>query len=461
MENNPINRRKFLGQASCATIGSTSLFSTLSNFLFTNAAAAQNTASFNDYKALVCFFMPGGNDSFNLLVPTGAAYSEYATTRADLAVPQAGLLPINPINNAGRPLALHAGATGLRDLFEAGNLSFIANMGSLVRPTTLADFNNNYSLPYGIYSHSDQAEQWQTSIPHSRSGFGWAGRIGDMLSSVNKTTPISMNISISGNNIWQVGNQVYPYTVSHEGARSLDGYGTANDYQWIRKNAIDNMLSQEYAHILDNTFSKNKKGSIEAYDLYSAATSQPMPADNLGTDRLGQSLREIAKIINGRSLMGVKRQIFFVQWGGWDFHDEVLGNMNEMIPAVSDAMKAFYDLLVAMGVQNNVTLFSASEFGRTLTSNNRGSDHAWGGHQWVMGGAVNGKRIFGQYPDLYLGSTLDIGRGAMIPTTSVDQHAAELALWFGVAKSDLQLILPNIGNFYDVNSSGKPLGFMV
>jgi uncharacterized protein (DUF1501 family) len=457
---NTIRRRSFIGQASCAAVGSTSLLSTLTNFLMTNSAVAQNAASFNDYRALVCFFMPGGNDSFNLLVPTDTAYSEYQTVRGDLALPQNSLLPITPLNNAGRPLALHPAATGLRDLFADGNLSFIANVGSLVRPTTLADYNNGNSIPYGVFSHSDQQEQWQSSIPDVRSGLGWAGRVADMLISANKNTAVSMNISISGNNLWQVGNQVYPYTVNANGAVPLNGYGTNNATNLIRKTAIDNQLAQEYNNVLERTFATAKRNSLDAYSLFKAATDTPLPADNLGTGPLGSSLRQVAKVIGGRNVLGAKRQIFYVQWGGWDFHDNVLTNMADMIPVVSNAMKAFYDLLEAMNVQNNVTLFSASEFGRSLTTNSQGSDHAWGGHQFVIGGAVNGQRIYGTYPDLYANNSLDTGRGRIIPTTSVDQLAAELAIWLGVSKSDLPIILPNISRFYNINGSANPIGFM-
>ena len=457
---NHINRRKFIGQASCAAVGATSLMSTLTNFFLTNSAVAQNVDFFNDYRALICFFMPGGNDSFNLLVPTGAAYSEYSTVRGDLALPQNSLLPINPINDAGRPLALHPGATGLRDLFEDGNLSFISNVGSLVRPTTKTDYLNGYQIPYGVFSHSDQQEQWQTSIPDVRSGLGWAGRVADMLNGVNKNTAVSMNVSIAGNNLWQVGNQVYPYTVSADGAVSLNGYGTNNSSNILRKTAIDNLLAQEYHNVLEQTFTRVKRNALDAYDLFKTATDTPIPADNLGNGPLGKQLRQVAKTIAGRNILGVKRQIFYVQWGGWDFHDEVLVNMSEMIPVVSDAMKAFYDLLVAMGVENDVTTFSASEFGRSLTTNNRGSDHAWGGNQWIMGGAINGKRIYGQYPDLYEDGPLDTGRGRFIPTTSVDELAAELALWLGVSKTDLPIILPNISRFYDINGVANPIGFM-
>jgi uncharacterized protein (DUF1501 family) len=457
---NTINRRNFIGQASCAAVGSTSLLSTLTSFLMTNSAVAQNVADFNDYRALVCLFLPGGNDSFNMLVPTDTAYSEYQTIRQDLALPQNTLLPISPINNAGRPLALHPGLTGIKYLFDNEHLSFIANVGSLVRPTTKTDYNNGTSIPYGVFSHSDQQEQWQSSIPDVRSGLGWAGRVADMLISANKNSSVSMNISISGNNLWQVGNQVYPYTVNANGAVPLTGYGTNNTMNLIRKTAIDNQLAQEYNNVLEKTFANVKRNSLDAYDQFKAATDTPLPADNLGSGPLGNSLRQVAKVIGGRNVLAAKRQIFYIQWGGWDFHDNVLTNMATMMPIVSDAMKAFYDLLTAMNVQNNVTLFSASEFGRSLTSNAQGSDHAWGGHQFVMGGAVNGKRIYGAYPDLYANNALDTGRGRIIPTTSVDQLAAELALWLGVSKSDLPIILPNISRFYNINSISNPIGFM-
>ena len=458
---NNVNRRDFIGQMSCAAVGSTSLLSTLTNFLLTNSAVAQNAPNFTDYRALICLFLPGGNDSFNMLVPRGSAYNEYSTVRQDLALPEASLLPITPINTASRPLGLHPGMTGMKSLFDDSKLSFIANVGSLVRPTTLADFNNSASIPYGIFSHSDQQEQWQSSIPDVRSGIGWAGKAADLLVSANQSSNVSMNISISGNNLFQVGNQVVPYTVNANGAVALKGYGEGGTFDSIRKTAIDNQLAQSYDNVLERTYSRMKRNSLDAYTQFKAATDTPIPIDTLGNTGLGNSLRQVAKVIAGRTSLGVKRQIFYVQWGGWDFHDNVVSNMNNMIPVVSNAMKSFYDLITSMGVQNNVTLFSASEFGRSLTSNAQGSDHAWGGHQFVMGGAVNGKRIYGAYPDLYQGNSLDTGRGRIIPTTSVDQLAAELAIWLGVSKSDLPLVLPNISRFYDINSTANPLGFMM
>lgn len=459
MSNN-INRRNFLGQASCAAVGSTALLGSLSNLMVTNSVLAAGAADFTDYKALICFFLPGGNDSSNMLIPTGAAYQQYATVRGDLALPQNSLLPISPINNVNRPLALHPGMGGIKSLFDNGKLSFIANIGSLAKPTTITDFRNGSTLPYGVTSHSDQQEQWQTSQADVRSGIGWGGRTADLLQDANRTSNISMNISVNGNNLWQVGNQVVPYTVNSNGAVALNGYDPNNDYNPIHKAAIDSQLAQKYKNILEATYSRMKRNSLDAYYEFSQATNLTMPADALGDGELGKSLRQIARVINGREQLGVKRQVFYVQWGGWDFHDNVVNNMANMMPIVSNAMKSFYDLMTAMGMQDKVTLFQASEFGRSLTSNSAGSDHGWGGNTFVMGGAVKGSQVLGTYPDLYQDNPLDIGRGVLIPTTSVDQLAAELAMWMGVAKSDLPLVVPNISRFYNIAGTAQPLGFM-
>jgi len=456
---NTINRRDFIGQASCAAVGSTALLGTLSNLMISNSVLATSASNFTDYKALICFFLPGGNDSSNMLVPSGAAYQQYATIRSDLALPQSSLLPIAPINNVNRPLGLHPGMTGIKSLFDTGKLSFIANIGSLAKPTTLADFKNGSGVPYGVTSHSDQQEQWQTSLADTRAGLGWGGKISDFMVEANRASNISMNISVNGNNLFQVGNNVVPYTVNSNGAVALNGYDQ-NNLNPIHKAAIDSQLSQTYKNILENTYSKMKRNSLDAYEEFKSATGLPMPADTLGDGELGKSLRQIAKVINGRETLGVKRQVFYVQWGGWDFHDNVINNMATMMPIVSDAMKSFYDLMIAMGVENNVTLFQASEFGRSLTSNAAGSDHGWGGNTFVMGGAVKGGQVLGTYPDLFQGNPLDIDRGILIPTTSVDQLAAELALWMGVAKSDLPLIVPNISRFYNLAGTALPIGFM-
>jgi uncharacterized protein (DUF1501 family) len=456
-----IGRRHFIGQSSCAAVGATSFLSTLTNLLFTKAAAAHATTAADEYKALICLYLPGGNDSFNMLVPTGNDYNEYKTVRTDLAIPKNSLLPISPVNNVGKQLALHPGMTGLKTLFDAGKLSFISNVGSLIRPTTLNDYYNDNYLPYGLFSHSDQTEQWQTSIPSERSALGWGGRVADMLVTENSPSNVSMNISLGGNNLFQLGSKVFPYTVNWYGAVQLDGYNGEWGYDPIRKLAVDNQMALEYKNILEKNFVGIKKTSMDAYVEFTEATDNSLPPDNMGEEDLAKSLRQIAHIIKGRNKLGVKKQIFYVQWGGWDFHDDVIGNMEYMMPILSDTLKAFYDLLVDMGVHENVVLFSASEFGRSLTSNAAGSDHAWGGNQFVMGGRIKGKQVFGKYPDLYLENPLDTGRGSLIPTTSVDQMCAELAMWLGVSRADIPVIFPNLKNFYNIQGNEPPIGFVL
>jgi uncharacterized protein (DUF1501 family) len=232
--------------------------------------------------------------------------------------------------------------------------------------------------------------------------------------------------------------------------------------------AVDSQLAEQYSNLLAQTFNVRKKQAMDAYQTFATATAPALPASvTFPNTYLGQRLAMVARSIQGRAAMGAVRQTYFVQWGGWDHHGEVLDAQAAMLPQVSAAIKAFQDAMAALNVEQNVTLFTASDFGRTLTSNSRGSDHAWGGNHLVVGGAVNGRRIFGQYPSLVVNpdsgtevNPLDTGRGRFIPTTSCDQLFAELALWLGVNKSDLPLVLPNIGNFYSLTGSAAPIGFM-
>lgn len=465
-----ISRRGFLGQASCAAVSTLPVLSTLLNLKFASSIASAQTVPGSDYRALVCLFLNGGNDSFNMLVPRGAAeYAEYAAVRQDLALAAEALLPINPLNSAqvGRQLGLHPGMPELRQLFEDGNAAFVANVGTLVEPgVTKAGFASGLSkLPVGLFSHSDQIEQWQTSLPDKRSGIGWAGRAADLLNPANANPAVSMNISLAGSNVWQTGNSVFEYAITPDGAVGLTGYSKewVQEYgtRQIRSAAVDGQLALEYANVFQRTFAGAQRSALDAYDLFATATAPGLPAGATFTDTpLGRQLGMIARTIAGRDALGALRQTFFVSLGGWDHHDEVLGNQAAMLPVVSRAVGEFYHALELLGIQNNVTLFLASDFGRTLSSNGRGSDHAWGGNAFVVGGAVNGQRIYGAYPDLYADNPLDVGRGRLIPTTSVDAYFAELALWLGVPKSSLPLVLPNIGRFYDTASSAAPIGFL-
>jgi uncharacterized protein (DUF1501 family) len=300
-------------------------------------------------------------------------------------------------------------------------------------------------------------------VPDRAVGLGWGGRSADLLAALNQNPEISMNISLSGSNVWQAGQQVVEYAITSDGSIGLDGYEGNWNYNHVRGAAIDSQLDLEYRNLFEKTFAQKSRGSIDAHYHFMEAINAAAPLTTVfPTDSwLGDQLRMIARTIAARGPLGVRRQTFFVSLGGWDHHDEVINNQQAMLAEVSACLGAFNTAMIELGTQNDVTLFTASDFGRTLTSNGAGSDHAWGGNHIVMGGGVNGKRIFGQYPDLFEDNALDTGRGRLIPTTSVDEYFADLALWLGVDKANLPLVLPNISRFYNINSSSAPLGLML
>jgi uncharacterized protein (DUF1501 family) len=461
----PVSRRRFLGQVNCAAISSLPILNTLLNLKLAGTVAAAPAPG--DHRALVCLFFSGGIDSFNVLVPRGTSeYAEYNKARGGIALPQASLRPITPLGSPGLQLGLHPGLPGVQNLFEAGKAAFVANVGTLIEPVTRHEYKDGLKrLPLNLYSHSDQVEQWQTSTPDVRSPRGWGGRAADILRSLNSLDTVSMNISLTGSNVWQCGENVFEYTVSNDGAVPLRGYDPADDNRWsttpIRTRAIDSQLAFQYQHILSQAFNAKRAGAIDAYSLFNAATSPDLPASvTFPETNLGRRLKMVAKAIAGHSVLGHSRQTFFIEYGGWDHHDGLISQQAAMLPEVDGAVRAFYQCLTALGMQNNVTLFTASDFARTLTTDSDGSDHAWGGNQFVIGGAVNGRRIYGQYPSLAIKGPLDVGRGRLIPQVAVDSYFAELALWLGVPKSSLPLVLPNIGNFYSPTSSSNPLGFL-
>lgn len=466
-------RRNFLGQASCAAVTSIPVLNTLLNLQFAETLSAVTAPADSEYRALVCIFLAGGNDSYNMLVPREAgAYATYQASRSNLALTPAQLIDIHP---TGLPdFAVHGGMPEIASLFGEGHAAFVANVGTLIEPvmnrTQVAQLARQ--LPLGLYSHSDQIEQWQTSLPNSRAGIGWAGRTADLLKGLNTNPLVPMNISLDGSNVWQTGSTVAEYAITPDGATSLTNYGNswkANDttHQAFSQ-GVDSQLAQQYNNILMQTFNQRKKAAMDAFEVFDTASAPPLPAGSVfPASYVGSRLQMVAKAIQGHAAMGAKRQTFFIQFGGWDHHSGVLNFQGQMLPQVSAAIGAFQAALTAMGLQDKVTLFTASDFGRSLTSNGQGSDHAWGGNHLVVGGSVLGKKIYGQYPSLAVNPSngsevnpLDTGLGRMIPTTSCDQFFAELALWLGVSKSNLPLVLPNIGNFYSTTSNDPPLGFM-
>ncbi|MEZ5303934.1 MAG: DUF1501 domain-containing protein [Verrucomicrobiales bacterium] len=483
-------RRRFLGAANCAAVSSIPILNTLLNLRVAGSVAAASAPSAGEYRALVCVFQSGGNDSFNLLAPysgespTAAdAYTEYAAARSDLALPKSQLIEVSPLNTPGRTFGVHHGMPNLAALFEAGDAAFVANVGTLIEPVaSRAEVAAKLKkLPLGLYSHSDQIEQWQTSVPHSRSGVGWAGRMMDLIKDLNSNPIVSMNISADGSNVWQTGVTGAEYAISQGnaqepnsgGAVALSGYQRGYDPNNAFTNAAstgtDGLLAVESANLLEAAWQQKRRDALAAYELYSAATAGDLPGNvAFPNTSLGRQLRQVARALMGRSALGACRQTYFVNRGGWDHHSETVPLQEAMLPEVDGALGAFWQQVAALGLQDQVLVFSASDFGRTLTSNGRGSDHAWGGNHFLIGGALRGRRIYGDYPGLALNpdsgaetNPLDTGRGRLIPTTSCDQFFAEMALWLGVPPADLPLVLPNIGNFYAPSSGVAPLGFIL
>ncbi|MEM9530174.1 MAG: DUF1501 domain-containing protein [Pseudomonadota bacterium] len=468
-------RRAFFGQASCSAVGATTLFSNLFSLRSAGALAAANVPAAapvpkgaplpgNDYRALVCLLFAGGIDSFNVLTPRGSAeYAEYAEIRRDLALSQSNLLPIAPNAGDGREYGLHPALPEVQQLFERGDLAFLANVGTLLEPTVKADIlAGSANLPLGLYSHNDQIMHWQTGLPDQRASIGWAGRAADLLRTSNANSTVSMNISLGGTNIFQAGNQVVPYAISSRGTGSIGitGYGGSSLLDQLRTSAIDGLYGAQYQNLFAETFAQKSRGAIDAHLLFSNAISSVPPLTTVFSDSsISRSFEMVARAIAARQALGARRQTFFIVSGGWDHHDRVLFNQAQMLPAVSRALGEFHAALTELNVLNDVVTFTASDFGRTLTSNGEGSDHAWGGNHMIMGGPVRGRQIYGSYPQLYANNPLDVGRGRLIPTTSCDEYFAELALWLGVAPSDLSTVLPNIDRFYSPGPS-PPIGFL-
>ena len=465
----PRSRRRFLLDLGCASLGTTTLFSSLTHLGAFSAAAGPSIAgpepaAGDDYRALVCILLAGGNDSFNMLLPaTAGEYGDYRAARGDLALDRAGLLPLSVAGTGGRRFALHPGMPELQSLFDQGKAAFVANVGTLVEPITLRQFENGSArVPLGLFSHADQIAQWQTALPDRRSATGWGGRLADVLSALNGDPRISMNLSIAGTNVFQTGEQTVQFSVTPEGPINIEGYGEGDLYDQLRTSAIDSLMNAHYRDVFERAYARRFRGAIDGNRFFSEAlAASTPPATVFSETELSSSLAMVARTIAARSRLGHRRQTFFVVFGGWDHHDETLDHQQAMLPVLSRALGELYRATVELGVERQVTTFTISDFGRTLTSNGRGSDHGWGGNQIVLGGDVKGGRIYGDYPRLHADNGLDTGRGRLIPTLAVDQMFAELALWLGADRSALDLVLPNIGRFYSPSSGAPPVGFLL
>jgi len=456
-----LTRRRFLSHTCKLGMASATLSSTLLQLGLARTAVAATPG----YRALVCILLAGGNDSYNMLVPVDAdQFAEYQALRSDLALAPGSALPLAGTTASGRRYGVHPGMPELQALYAAGEAAMIANVGTLLEPFDAAAFAaGTASVPLGLFSHSDQINQWQTGVADQRIAQGWGGRIADMMQGVNMANGISMNISLSGTNVFQSGNQVTEYSIESagDGATGINAYDDGTPFGAFRKQMVDDLLAVPQAQIMRREYGRRLRNAIDSQSVFVAALQASTAPTTVFTDNpFSQSLRQIARVIGARNALGATRQTFFVTVGGWDHHDEVLNNQARMLPMISGGLQEFRDALFELGVFNDVTTFTVSDFGRTLTSNGRGSDHGWGGHQVVMGGGVNGGQIVGDYPLLQAASPLDVGRGIYAPTTSVDEYFAELALWFGVPAADLERVLPNVRRFYVPGSGAPPLGFL-
>lgn len=436
-----------------------------------NAVAAPTAGAANDHKALVCVFLSGGNDSYNTLVPTTAGeYGNYVASRSNMALPalgnSGGVIPLNSRNTPGRTFGIHPSMTGVQGLFNDQKAAFIANVGTLVEPVPdVAAFKSGrFELPQSLFSHTSQQTEWQTSLPQNETGLtGWAGRMADCMNIANDPEGrVPMVISLSGNNVLQTGREVSPYTINDTGAVNLDG-ATSTGSLGARVNVASSLMEETYNSILERAYANETQNSIGSFEAFSAAVNNsslntPFPTSNFGAD-----LQMIAKSIAGAPTLGHNRQIFFVEYSGWDDHANLLLDHSSRLGDLSNGISAFQASMEDMGISDDVTLYTFSDFSRTLRSNGAGTDHAWGGNQLVVGGAVKGGSIYGDYPDnLLLGQGLDVGtNGRILPTTSCDLYYAELAQWFGVSLSDLATILPNLSRFHTASATSAPLGFLL
>jgi uncharacterized protein (DUF1501 family) len=447
-------RRKFIRQTACAALGASGLLSTVWDLRKLSAA----TTPTGDYRALVCLFLYGGNDANNVLVPNdAAAYNTYALARGNLAIPRNSLLPLTLQTGDGRNYGFHPSLPELANLFNQGKVTMVANVGTLVAPTTRDDYmNGTAAVPINLFSHEDQAVQWMTSVPDRGDiRTGWGGRAADLVASMNANSKVSLALSIAGTNTFEVGNTVLPYLISPDGSLGLYGIGGSPNDQ-IRIDGFKKLLALPHNKLFEAAYADTMSRSIAENETLSAALAGISPLNTQFPDTdLGRQLSMVAQLIAARTNLGMQRQLFFVAVGGYDTHGDQVSAQADLLTELSGGMNAFYSATVELGVEQSVTTFTASDFGRTLPTNGSGSDHGWGSHQFVMSGAVLGNRLFGTFPTLAVNGPNDTEDGRWIPTTSVDEFSATLARWFGVADSDMSTVFPNIGRFANPN-----LGFL-
>lgn len=445
-----MNRRRFLAGAALGGVGLG-----LSHLPGTAWPQFQGVgAAGGDYRALVCIFLFGGNDSFNMVVPRSpGAYRMYAASRGDVTLPAESLLPIAPLDPDGDAYGLHPAMPGLQKLFAQGACAIVANVGALVQPVTRAAYQDGSAvLPPQLFSHQDQQEQWQTVRGRSVVATGWAGRIADALAPAGTGGIVPVNVSLAGTVLQQAGAGGGAYALGTAGAGEFEGLEPGLPSGTERRSAFEGLLESARNDagigVYGRGFAAVGKRAITTSAAVNAALARtPVPAARMPASALGAQLSMAARLIAARDELRVSRQIVFVAAGGYDTHDRQAAPHAALLGDLSACLGGFHQSLAELGIADRVVAFTQSDFGRTLTSNGDGTDHGWGGHQLVIGDAVRGQRIFGAMPRLEVGGPDDAARGRIIPGTSIDQYVATLARWFGVPEARLEEVAPQLGNF--------------
>jgi uncharacterized protein (DUF1501 family) len=412
-----------------------------------SAATAQASG---DYRALVCVFLYGGNDSNNLVVPMDPArYQAYVSIRGALALQGNQLTPPVFTNTGRAPYAFHTGLKELAPLFSSGKLAVVANVGSMVQPLTAEQYQaRSAAIPRNLFSHIDQQAQWQTSVSDGNSATGWAGRVADRLAALSGSNSPTF-VSTAGNCILGAGEQTQPVCLNPGQSLAVPAVTASADAAQV--SAMEALLNANAGAPLMNRSNKVFASLLSAGQTLNSTLAGEKPLQTTFPETgLGKQLRQIAQVIQARASLGANRQIFFCSLSGFDTHAAQLETHRSLYPQLSQALASFYSALGELGVQNDVVTFTASEFNRTFqpTSQGDGSDHGWGGHQLVLGGNVAGGEVYGSFPRFELSGPNDAdNRGRWVPSTSVDQYAATLSSWLGVSGGDLQTVFPNLKNY--------------
>jgi uncharacterized protein (DUF1501 family) len=468
------SRRQFLRTASLASMAGISASPFILG-LNSMAAMAQSTAT-SDYRALVCVFLQGGNDGHGTVIATDpTSFSAFTAARSGapgLAYPQSVLLPITlKTPQTGRTFAFNPALNGVQNLFNAGRAAIVANTGTLIEPVSKAQVAaNSAPLPASLFSHFDQTAAWQAIASNGGSAehVGWGGAVADVIESLNMNSNATFTcISTAGIALFLSGETSFQLNVTSAGPIPIGGLSNSLYGLPAASNPLSSILSADETNLFAKEYEVVVQRSIKAQATLASAmlpagaggipnpTQYLDPQTNKLTDNpLATSLQTVARIIGGRSSLGVTRQIFYVQLGSFDTHTNQAIQHAQLLTQLSQALEYFDGVMTANGLGNQVTTFTASDFGRTLTSNSNGTDHGWGSHHFIVGGAVQGQDMYGQYPVIGTDQANDVGAGRLIPTTSVDQYAATLARWFGLTDSQIRQVFPNFANF------GSYLGFL-